>query len=241
MAGNQRHTTRAWGWAVAANVVIFAILWILLSNIDAPEIRSADTDNGSGSGSSSTGITDPGAAFGQLDQSVGDRSTSNGEPSVENATEDETYIMETGHDWTDEFYLDSGPPLSFAPRLNEDGTPRPHINEEGLYKSPTYEDEAATYNAEDLIPPIMTPDVFSRLDLPEEFREMNLSLTVKVRLDARGNVRGTPEIIRSSGQPVVDQITVNKILNEVNFTPAERQDTGQPVPVYTQLWIRWVD
>jgi hypothetical protein len=86
----------------------------------------------------------------------------------------------------------------------------------------------------------MTPARFSKLDLPEGLRDFNLVLTVRVNLDARGNLLSDPVIVRSSGHPLVDQMTIEKIKNEASFTNASLIATGEPISLQFHLTVFWV-
>jgi hypothetical protein len=67
----------------------------------------------------------------------------------------------------------------------------------------------------------------------------DISLYVKVYLDARGNLLRPPVIYRSSSHPIVDELTIEKIQTDVTFTQATRKDNGQPTPMETILLIVW--
>jgi len=126
--------------------------------------------------------------------------------------------------------------------LNDDGTPRSHPSDLEWAKSPTYEEEnSLTITSEDYNPPTMTPPEFSILDLPEEYHEIedDITLYVTVHLDARGNLLGPPVVSDGSGNRLVDELTVEKLMTDVTFTPATRKDNGQPIPMRTILLIVW--
>jgi len=224
MDTTEKSGLRAWCWAIVINLVVFVVLWAVLGKIPAPA-RSQETG--------------PGGTFGQVTQLV-----DNPQPPLTTSTFDQpdigastaspdigTVALPDGR-WFGEFYLDRGPLLSFAPRLNSDGTPREHPVVEGRVKAPTYEDEETVFNNDDYYPPVMTPQFFSKLDLPEEYRDLEFNMTVKVHIDARGRVLGVPQIIKGSGHMRVDEIVVNKMMHEVTFSPATRKDTGEPVSVF---------
>lgn len=143
--------------------------------------------------------------------------------------------------WIDEFYLDRGPALSFAPRLNPDGTPRPHPFNPDRDKAPTYEDQQTHYAPGELNWPVMTPDNFPKQDLPEELREFNLVLTVQVHIDGRGKLLSDPVLVQGSGHPIVDELTLDKIKNQVSFTNASVIATGEPVPLKFVVTVFWED
>lgn len=143
--------------------------------------------------------------------------------------------------WIDEFFLDRGPALSFAPRLNPDGTPRPHPFNPDREKAPTYEDQQAQYAPGELNWPVMTPNNFPKQDLPEELREYNLVLTVQVHIDGRGKLLSDPVLVQGSGHPIVDELTLDKIKNQVSFTNASVIATGEPVPLKFVVTVFWED
>jgi len=131
-----------------------------------------------------------------------------------------------------EFYLDRGELISFAPRLNEDGSLRAQTTRDGRPKAPTYEDLDETFDADDLTPPKMEPEYFSSADLPEEYRDLDFDIRLRIHVNSRGRVLGTPEIIRGSGYDDIDRYVINKILNDVTFQPARQKDTGEPKTVW---------
>ncbi len=239
MRPSPRNTKQAWIWATGVNLVVFVLLWIWLTQLPLPtEATPQPLD------STDTPVDDQGAggAFGQMTHLVGDSPTAedeglNGGPEDESA--DSSPVPGEPAEWINEFYLDRGPVLSFSPRLNPDGSPRPHPTDLDWFKGPTYEDNDSIIDTENLKLPEMSPQTFSKLDLPEELRELNFHLTVHIRLDSRGRVQGIPQIIHGSGSRIVDQITISKIMTEVSFTPATRKDTGEPVSVLIPQPIFW--
>jgi len=130
-----------------------------------------------------------------------------------------------------EFYLDRGEIISLAPRLNPDGSLMKQTVRDGRPKAPVYENIEETFNSEDYVPPRMTPSFFPRADLPDEYRDMDFDIRLRIHLDSRGRVLGTPEIIKGSGYADIDNYVVDKILNDVTFEPARRKDTGEPATV----------
>ena len=141
--------------------------------------------------------------------------------------------IEEGQRWYhNEFYLDRGELISFAPRLNTDGTLREQETVNGRPKAPTYEDVDETFDSDDHIPPGMEPSSFSSAELPDEYQDIEFDIRVRIHLDARGRVLGTPEFVRSSGYADVDRWVMYKILNDVSFEPARRKDTGEPKTVW---------
>ena len=84
-------------------------------------------------------------------------------------------------------------------------------------------------NPDDYNLPTMEQDELEKSDLPQEIRNFNFSLVVEFNLDARGRP-SNPKILTSSGNPTVDQITVQEIMR-YNFMPATRKDNGQPVAI----------
>lgn len=252
MGMTQRNRAQAWIWAFCINIVVFGFAWVALARLPDPaervQVGQLDEERGG-----------PGGTFGQMTHLMGDSSVSEPEPVIEDDEEGapgsiplpepderpegidpgETIVTEEPEEWIREFYLDRGPALSFAPRLNPDGTPRPHPTDLDRIKAPTYEDQDLNYSSENCEPPIMSPDYFSKFDLPDELRDLNFDLTVRIRLDARGRILGRPQIIRSSGHPLVDNLTIEKIMEEADFTPATRRDTGEPVPSTTNFTIWW--
>ena len=130
-----------------------------------------------------------------------------------------------------EFYLDRGELISLAPRLNPDGSLMKQTVRDGRPKAPVYENVEETFNSEDYVPPLMTPSFFPRADLPDEYRDMDFDIRLRIHLDSRGRVLGTPEIIKGSGIASIDNYVMNKILNDVTFEPARRKDTGEPATV----------
>ena len=229
-----RNRAQAWIWAIAINIVVFVFAWVALARIPAPQKSTnvAQADGASGG---------PGETFGQMTHLMGDSSTSETEPlpPTGEGAPAETGAGTGAQTRIGEFYLDRGPALSFAPRLNPDGTPRPHPTNLDRVKAPTYEDQDVAYSSENCNPPIMSPDYFSKLDLPDELRDLNFDLTVRIDLDARGHVLGRPQIIQGSGHPLVDRLTIDKIMNEARFTPATRMDTGEPIRSTTNFTIWW--
>lgn len=143
--------------------------------------------------------------------------------------------------WINEFFLDRGPALSFAPRLNPDGTPRPHPFNPDREKAPTYEDQQAQYAPGELNWPVMTPGNFPKQDLPEELREYNLVLTVQVHIDGRGKLLSDPVLVQGSGHPIVDELTLDKIKNQVSFSNASVIASGEPVPLKFVVTVFWED
>ncbi len=226
MENKQNNGSKAWGWAIGINLVVFIILWFVFIRIPVPVHSEQDPPDEPG----------PGGTFGQLTHLVGDSTDQS--TSAEDDIPAETVPIDTDEDeqpgkWLfHEFYLDRGPIVSFAPRLNPDGSLRQHPASDNRVKAPTYEDEDATFNSEDFYPPLMSPQFFSKLDLPEEYRELDFDLTVMIHVDARGRVLGVPEIIRSSGHHAVDEIVIQKIMHDVTFTPATHKETGEPRTVY---------
>ena len=225
METTDRKAGQAWLWAAAINLVVFILLWFAFAKIPAPGTRVVAAPEAG-----------PGNTFGQMTHLMGNESTPVPEPVISPVREPSA---QSEGQWVDEFYLDRGPAVSFAPRLNADGTPRAIPNDQEWVKSPTYEDEGAALSAEDINMPQMNPSTFSKADLPAEFRNANYQLTVRVRIDARGRVVGRPSVIRGSSNPVVDQATIDKIMNEVTFTPGTRKDNGQPVACQTDIPIFW--
>ncbi len=238
METQQKNGIQAWGWAIAINLVVFAILWfglgsILNANQGGTRATEPVEDEPSG----------PGETFGQMTRLIGDSddpanvSVQETEPGVTTAELDEAG---ESVQWVSEFYLDVGPAISFSPRLNEDGTPRSHPADLEWEKSPTYEEENLRLTADEYNPPTMSPPEFSILDLPEEYRDMDdISLYVWVNLDARGNLLRPPFVHISSGHPIVDEMTIEKIQTDVTFTQATRKDNGQPTPMETIMLIVW--
>jgi hypothetical protein len=228
-----RKTGQVWLWAAIINLMVFVLLWIGFLKIPAPATSGHNQiASGNEQGAGNT--------FGQMTHLVGNESIAGNEPVVQPGTEMPPLSNESQPgQWINEFYLDRGPAISFAPRLNPDGSPRSLPDNQEWVKSPTYENQETTLSAEDLNPAVMNPPFFSKSDLPVEFRNFNYQLTVRVRLDARGRVVGRPNIVRGSSNPVVDQATIDKIMNEVTFTPATRKDTGQPVPSEPEIPVFW--
>jgi outer membrane biosynthesis protein TonB len=265
MGMTQRNRTQAWIWAICINIIVFAFAWVALARLPEPSAnaeRIAEEPEGPGGafsqmthhmGDSSVSETEPlpaepveGAQTEAPEEANEPQETEPGAIPLPVTNElpqgvnpSETVVSEEPEEWISEFYLDRGPALSFAPRLNPDGTVRPHPTDLDRVKAPTYEDQELNYSSENCDPPIMSPDYFSKLDLPDELRDLNFDLTVRIRLDARGRILGRPQIIRSSGSPLVDRLTLEKITNEAGFTPATRRDTGQPVPSTTIFPIWW--
>jgi outer membrane biosynthesis protein TonB len=265
MGMTQRNRTQAWIWAICINIIVFAFAWVALARLPEPSAnaaRIAEEPEGPGGafsqmthhmGDSSVSETEPlpaepveGAQTEAPEEANEPEETEPGAIPLPVTNElpqgvnpSETVVSEEPEEWISEFYLDRGPALSFAPRLNPDGTVRPHPTDLDRVKAPTYEDQELNYSSENCDPPIMSPDYFSKLDLPDELRDLNFDLTVRIRLDARGRILGRPQIIRSSGSPLVDRLTLEKITNEAGFTPATRRDTGQPVPSTTIFPIWW--
>jgi len=238
---SHRNRIQAWGWAAAITAVIFVIVWVGLSRIPVPTRTTAAADSGR---STETG---PGGAFGEMTRLVGDTSIAEDEslPAPvelpEGVNPAQTVVTQEPEAWISEFYLDRGPALSFAPRLNPDGTPRSHPSNLDRVKAPTYEDSDTGVSPENVDWPIMTPQYFSKTDLPEELRDLNFSVTVRLSIDARGRVLGVPQIVRSSGHTLVDQLTIQKIMNEASFTPGTRKDTGEPIMTQPDYTIYWWD
>ena len=245
MGNRKKNRTTSTIWAVGINVVVFAILWYAFQAIPTPaRTEPVVADSG------------PGGTFGQYTHLIGDDTADNTQPdeeiSVAETEGDVTGDTEVTEDvetsdqppdivWIDEFYLDRGPALSFSPRLNPDGTFQAHPYNPDREKAPTYQDQQRQYSPDELNWPVMTPGRFSKLDLPEELRGYNLMLTVQIHLDARGNLLGEPVIVRGSGHPLVDQLTIEKIKNEATFTHASLISTGEPVPLEFPLPVFWVD
>jgi len=256
MISGEGSIRRSWIWAIGINLVFFTVLGIFLTRLPEPKIslvkNPADIPPGQ------QAPTGPGGTFGQMTHLIGDMSTSNGEgisgttTPIQNENETQSNLpnnaqiaesaqKQANDQWVTEFYLDKGPPISFAVRLNPDGTPRPHPTEPERMKAPTYESPDSTVTTDDINLPVMNPQFFSKRDLPDEFRSSNLELTVRIRLDRRGRVQGTPKIIKGSGSTTVDTITLTKITDEVTFTPATRKSTGEPIEVTLDWPIYWLD
>jgi hypothetical protein len=253
MLPSNRSVKQAWLWALGVNIVVFGVLWFVLVRIPLPTQAKSPESSG---GTVSVNEQDPGGSFGEMTKLFGDEATVEGETPPEPgpaATEpvaeepqSETASMtsppetapESESAWIDEFYLGPDPAISFAPRLNPDGTPRSLPSDLDWYKGPAYDDDSTRLSEENINIPV--PDLnFSKNDLPESYRNYNHNLTLRVRLDSRGHVQGEPEIIESSGYPAVDRITIDKIKNDVNFPPATRKDNGEPVPVVLYLPVMW--
>ncbi|MFH1676452.1 MAG: TonB C-terminal domain-containing protein [bacterium] len=249
---------RSWIWAIGINLVVFTALGIFLTRLPEPKISLIKNPVDIPSGNQTP--TGPGGTFGQMTHLIGDTSTgssediSSGTPTpipdgneTQATLPNNTQIAEpvqkqVTDQWVTEFYLDKGPPISFAVRLNPDGTPRPHPTEPDRAKAPTYESPDSTFTTDDINLPVMSPQFFSKRDLPDEFRSSNLELTVRIRLDRRGRIQGTPTIIKSTGSTTVDAITLKKITEEVTFSPATRKSTGEPIEVTLPSWpIFWLD
>ncbi|HDS30039.1 MAG TPA: hypothetical protein ENN67_03255 [Firmicutes bacterium] len=262
MLPSNRTVKQAWIWALGINIVVFAILWVVLVRMPLPtKATTPDRD----SGSAISDQSDPGGTFGQISRLVGDDSANNGDDSDDGSdvvpdeipepdtppvqpepvsaepvstTPDAPSTTPAPERWINEFYVGPDPALSFATRLNPDGSPRPHPSNLDWYKGPAYDDESTRLSRDDINIPV--PDLFfAKKDLPNEYRQYNHTLTLRVRLDSRGRIQGEPEIVESSGYPTVDRITIDKIKNEVSFAPATRKDNGQPVPVVLPLLVFW--
>jgi len=232
----ERKTGQSWAWAIGINLVVFLLLWGALIRIPPPSQAAPKTaKQPKDAGTIDTG---PGNTFGQITQHTGSASTAGG--GGDNALQN-TSATGSGQagQWINEFYLDLGPAISFAPRLNPDGTPRSLPGNQEFTKAPTYEDEDKTLTPENTNPPKMNPKMFSKAELPEELRKYTYQLTVQVQIDARGKVEGRPVILKGSNIPMVDQLTIKKIMNDVKFTPASRKDTGQPVRAKVEIPIFW--
>lgn len=246
-------------WAVGINLIVFVVLWYAFGTIPMPAQDGPDPVE-----VAETGDTGPGETFGQYTHLIGDGPDETSTASVETSVADtESYTIppeqpvsvssgdveplaenppeehEPAGVWIDEFYLDRGPALSFSPRLTPEGTFREHPYNPDRYKAPTYEDQVNQYPPEEINWPVMTPARFSKLDLPEELRDFNLILTVRIHLDARGNLLNDPVIVQESGHPLVDQITIDKIKNEASFTNASLIDTGEPISLEFHLTVFW--
>jgi len=227
MQATGKNGLQAWIWAIVINLLVFALIWFAFLKIPISGTVADQPD---------TPPVGPGSTFGQMTHLI-----SVEESVVADDLPVTTAQTEIEFQWISEFYLDRGPALSYAPRLNSDGSARPHPPDQDWAKSPTYEDDDTQLTADDINYPVVTPQYFSKRDLPAEFRDLNFDLTVSIHLDTRGHVIGVPEIIRGSGHRVVDEITVDKIMNEATFTPATRKDTGQPVRVRIPFPIWWRD
>jgi hypothetical protein len=221
----------AWIWAIGINLVAFVLIGVALAKIPAPQAHQAAGTNATQA---------PGATFGQMTQLIGGQPAQPANAAQQPSTlqTPPTGVGQASNQWIDEFYLDRGPAISFAPRLNPDGTPRSLPTDQTMFKSPTYEDQATTISLEDINYPTMNPPTFHKSELPPELRNFTYTLTVRVSLDARGRP-GKPEILTSSGNPYVDQFILQKIAHSVTFTPATRKDNGQPVPTTADFPIFW--
>ena len=259
MVQTSRNQRQAWSWAIIVNLIVFGVLWVMLLRM--PEPIRATTEPSGRPGEPGSTETSPGGAFGQMTHLMGEGSTAEGEglgvsseqpqvpvnqpetplPPAEPAEAGETAPSRGTGQWVDEFYLDQGPALSFAPRLNPDGTPRGHPQKPDRVKAPTYEDFDTNLDVSMFNLPEMTPNEFSKYDLPEELRDFNFDLAVRINLDRRGRVQGRPQIVRSSGSRLVDQATIDKIINDARFTPATRKGTGEPVPCTLNWPIFWAE
>jgi hypothetical protein len=255
MYKREKTRTTSFVWAAGINIVVFVLLWYVFGAIPMPaKPMPASTSN------------EPGETFGQYTHLIGDQTTDSNvipeqttvvapapddtgletsstvqpDTSTISTADVETVTGIPSEVWIDEFYLDRGPALSFSPRLNSDGTLRAHPYNPDRIKAPTYEDQRTHFTSDEIILPVMTPARFSKLDLPEELRDFNLVLTVRVNLDARGNLLSDPVIVRSSGHPLVDQMTIEKIKNEASFTNASLIATGEPISLQFHLTVFWV-
>ncbi|MCX6646040.1 MAG: hypothetical protein NTY09_06755 [bacterium] len=263
MANREKSRTTSTIWAIGINLVVFAILWYVFGAIPAPARTIpipviADNGPGESFGQYTHLIGDA-----PVDSTAGVEGISAVQPEGNISANSDTDIppdvadvippaamndippttgppeLVTPGVWIDEFYLDRGPGLSLSPRLNPDGTFREHPYNSEREKAPTYEDQRTQFPPEELNWPVMTPERFSKLDLPEELRDYNLVLTVQVHLDARGNLLSEPVIVRSSGYPLVDQLTIQKIKDEASFTNASLIATGEPVSLQFHLTVFW--
>jgi len=230
MQATEKKSGQAWTWAIGINLVVFVLLWVAFARIPSPAQPAQVAE------------TPPGDTFGQMTHLMGSPSTAGSEipgGSGQQTPPPTQASGQTSNQWIDEFYLDQGPAISFAPRLNADGTPRSIPGNQEIYKSPTYEDQNPHIPVEDTNPPRMTPQFFSKAELPPELRGYNYQMTVRATIDARGQVRGTPQVSQSSTNPLVDQITIKKIMNDVSFTPATRKDNNQPILVTYDIPVYW--
>ncbi len=253
MIQSQKTVKQAWMWAIAINVVIFAILWIVLARMPLSSravVQEPDTPS----------EQDPGDTFGHMDRLIGSESVAEDEgiqvpDEIEVETGDEAavpveteipveidvpvenVIPEVRDQWIDEFYLSADPALSFAPRLNEDGTPRSHPTDLPWFKGPEYGDAGGAIDVANLnVPPAIS---WSKDDLPDEMSDHNYELSVRIVLDTRGRLTSEPMIVRSSQSHEVDRITIDRIVDEQTFAPVTRKDTGQPVAVTLNLPVFW--
>lgn len=229
-------------WIIAAgiNLVIFLLLWLAFLRIPAPSKPSKPEKP---SNITPIGSVNPslGNSFGQ-NPNIADTSSV---PSIEGSIFPDKNLTDLNTSskspdtWVNEFYLDKTPVLSFAPRLNPDGSPKSLQSDSSYSKAPSFEDQDTILTSENTNPPSMNPPFLSKKDLPKELRDFNYNLTVRINLDARGRVLGKPIIIKSSGNPTIDQLTIDKIMTEVKFSPATAKETGKPVPTQWDLPIFW--
>jgi hypothetical protein len=226
MQSKESRTGQAWLWAAGINLVVFGFLWMIFLRVPAPSTAAGGGDD---QVAMSAGA---GETFGQMTHLVGQSPGWNGSgiQTSDGNPQEGPLVQNRSEVWIDEFYLDRGPAISFAPRLNPDGTPRSIPSDQQFTKGPTYEDQDTLISSEDINFAQMNPSFFPKSDLPEEFRQYNYRLSVQVEIDASGHVVGTPVIVRSSSNPVVDQLTIDKIMHEATFTPATRKDNRRPVP-----------
>ena len=97
-------------WAIGINLVVFVLLGVAFAKIPAPQARQATPktpaiqNKVTGSPIQPLPIANP--------------------PSQPPVSQARTSPPPTKGQWINEFYLDRGPAISFAPRLNPDGSPR---------------------------------------------------------------------------------------------------------------------
>lgn len=233
-------TGQIWGIAIVINVIVFTVLWFMIQAAGATRVARTNPPV-----QYNPNNTTAGGSFGQITRIVGDSSVADVESDVNGALADDAIPVQpsTPQAWVGEFYLDRGPALSFAPRVNSDGSPRTHPSSVGYFKAPTYEGTDNTLKPEDINSPVMSPPRFSKRDLPEEYRGHEIDMTVRIHIDARGRVLGMPVVVKSSGSQYIDRFVVNRIMDPefVTFTPATRKDTGEPVPSQPYFPIFWDD
>ncbi len=258
MGYSRDNSPKAWGWAFALNLVIFSLIWFGITRMPAPvqsEINQGTTPDDLPVSIAQTpdlpvSVIDPEDISSQPEDIAApptDSPLSVLDPDileVDPGEDSEPSAIEPAEQpgqWIDEFYLDRGPVISLAPRVNPDGSPRTHPLVDDRPKAPTYEDRDDVFNIDEYTLPKMNPQVFSRMDLPEEYREMDFDITVRLHIDARGRLLGTPEFKRRSGIRAVDNLVIEKLMNEVTFEASRHKVTGTPITVYIRQPIFFED